>query len=86
MAIETGSIQTDEVVAGYRLSEVNWIFQKIGIRYLIIYTPRGGPQADPVETGPVAQGIRAHGYEPRRRGFESLLARENEKSRMRPVL
>eukprot|EP01018_Ginkgo_biloba_P008939 Gb_32958 [translate_table: standard] len=29
---------------------------------------------EPVETGPVAQRIRARGYEPRCRGFESLLA------------
>ena len=32
------------------------------------------PETDPVEAGPVAQGIRARGYEPRCRGFESLLA------------
>ena len=29
---------------------------------------------NPAETGPVAQRIRARGYEPRCRGFESLLA------------
>ena len=29
---------------------------------------------DQVEVGPVAQRIRARGYEPRCRGFESLLA------------
>lgn len=34
----------------------------------------GVPGTDPVGTGPVAQGIRARGYEPRCRGFESLLA------------
>jgi hypothetical protein len=33
------------------------------------------PGTDLVEVGPVAQGIRARGYEPRCRGFESLLAR-----------
>ena len=33
------------------------------------------PETDPVGSGPVAQGIRARGYEPRCRGFESLLAR-----------
>ena len=31
------------------------------------------PETDPVEALPVAQGIRARGYEPRCRGFESLL-------------
>lgn len=30
-----------------------------------------------METGPVAQGIRARGYEPRCRGFESLLAQNH---------
>ena len=33
------------------------------------------PEADSVGSGPVAQGIRARGYEPRCRGFKSLLAR-----------
>lgn len=38
------------------------------------------PGTDPVETGgPVAQGIRARGYEPRCRGFESLLAHNRPK-------
>ena len=45
----------------------------------------GVPRTNPVGTGPVAQRIRARGYEPRCRGFKSLLAhnnnnRENEKS------
>ncbi len=39
------------------------------------------PGTDPVEAGPVAQGIRARGYEPRCRGFESLLARNQSSSK-----
>ena len=38
------------------------------------------PRTDLVEAGPVAQGIRARGYEPRCRGFESLLARNQSQS------
>lgn len=37
------------------------------------------PGTDPVETGPVAQRIRARGYEPRCRGFESPLAHNRAK-------
>ena len=33
---------------------------------------------DQMEAGPVAQRIRARGYEPRCRGFESLLAHPDE--------
>ena len=40
-----------------------------------VHFPKADPGTDPVEAGPVAQGIRARGYEPRCRGFESLLAR-----------
>ena len=38
------------------------------------------PRTNLVEAGPVAQGIRARGYEPRCRGFESLLARNQSQS------
>lgn len=37
------------------------------------------PGTDPVGVGPVAQRIRARGYEPRCRGFESLLAHNRPK-------
>lgn len=40
-----------------------------------VYFIELNPGTDPVGSGPVAQGIRARGYEPRCRGFESLLAR-----------
>ena len=40
-----------------------------------VYFVEVNPGTDPVGSGPVAQGIRARGYEPRCRGFESLLAR-----------
>lgn len=44
------------------------------------------PGTDPVEAGPVAQGIRARGYEPRCRGFESLLARNQPSSNLPSIL
>ena len=44
-----------------------------------VHFPKADPGTDPVEAGPVAQGIRARGYEPRCRGFESLLAHNRPK-------
>ena len=41
----------------------------------------GVPRTNPVGTGPVAQRIRARGYEPRCRGFKSLLAHNNNNNR-----
>lgn len=46
-----------------------------------VYFIEVNPGTDPVGSGPVAQGIRARGYEPRCRGFESLLARNQSSPR-----
>ena len=46
-------------------------------RFLFEGTPRNRSSGDGV--GPVAQRIRARGYEPRCRGFESLLAHNRPK-------
>ena len=46
-------------------------------RFLFLGYPRNRSSGDGV--GPVAQRIRARGYEPRCRGFESLLAHNRPK-------